>query len=53
MRASELRKVFKWMMNYQEANKVHITEWRIGNKYLKFKEVETGKCYRVELSTIE
>lgn len=52
MKAKELRKVFKWMLKYQEENNLHITEWTIGNTYLKFKEVETGICRRVKLDTI-
>lgn len=53
MKVKELKKVFDWMLRYQAENKVHITEWQIGTRYVKFKEVETGICRKVDLNTIE
>ena len=52
MKISEFRKVFDWMLNYQKENDTKITEWKITEKLLVFRDIKTNEVKRVKLETI-
>lgn len=52
MKISEVRKVFDWMLNYQKEKDTKITEWKITEKFLIFKDIKANEVRKVRLETI-